>query len=369
MVQDARLMIVVPSLETGGTERQVVLLIHGLVKIDAGWLDRLKVVVMRRSGSLETELPPGTLVEHLGTDKFYDPRAAFRLRRAVVSWRPAVVYSLLAPANIATALGTIGLGRKVVWGHRSQTLSTGHGRLRRGITTALLKLLSPRVRRVIVNSEAAGAFTREIGTLAKRTTIVPNAVDGSRFRPPEATMSEARVALGMPPDDRVVLTVGRLADDKDHVTLFRAFEELTNERSNLRLVVVGGGSAEDEARVRSQAHHLGDRVSFTGSRDDVDSFFNAADVLVVSSKGEGSSNVINEAMLCGCPCVSTDTGTARELLGDSVVPVGDHRALAAAIRRVLDAPRPTYLIPVVPFTDLDLARETLEALGLDNGNA
>ena len=356
-------MVVLPSLETGGTERQLVLLAHGLVKLDPTWLHRMQIVVMRGGGSLEAELPAGTNVVSLAVSNFYDPRALPRLRRAIRSWKPDVVYSLLAPANVASALSSLRLDTRLVWGHRSQTLSSGHGDLRRWFTTTLLRALSSQVDLVIVNSDRARTFITTIGSLATRTAIIPNAVDSRRFRLPAATPAADRRALGLPDDARIVLTVGRLADDKDHATLFNAFKQLVKSRSDARLVVVGGGSKVEEERVRVAAHDLGDLVTFAGPREDVERYFNAADVLVVSSKGEGSSNVITEALLCGCPCVSTDTGTAREVLGDAVVPVGDFHSLAVAIDRVLATPRHAALAPVVAFTDLDLAQATLEALG------
>ena len=120
-------MIVLPSLETGGTERQVVLLVEGLVKLDSSWLDRLEIVVMRSSGVLESELPSGVKLTSLGVSNFYDPRALRRLRQAMVRSAPSVVYSLLAPANVVAGLACTGLDVALVWGHRSQTLAAATG--------------------------------------------------------------------------------------------------------------------------------------------------------------------------------------------------------------------------------------------------
>jgi glycosyltransferase involved in cell wall biosynthesis len=96
--------------------------------------------------------------------------------------------------------------------------------------------------------------------------------------------------------------------------------------------------------------------------------FSALDVCCLSSISEGFPNVLAEAMLCGVPCVSTDVGDARQILGPfgAVVPPRVETAFADAIERVAAAPHDRAALRariVDNFSIPKLARATLDALG------
>lgn len=131
--------------------------------------------------------------------------------------------------------------------------------------------------------------------------------------------------------------VGRVEEVKGIFDLIAAFR--TVEAPNARLLVVGSGSALDEARSRA----AGDgRIVFAGHRDDVPALMKAIDVFVLPSHGEAFPLVLIEAAEAGCSLIASDTAGAREMsrsLAIVLVDVGAADQLAKAIADL--AARPT----------------------------
>ena len=174
-----------------------------------------------------------------------------------------------------------------------------------------------------VPGRASHEYVRSFGVDADRIALAPTAVDAARFDGPrEAGDGTVRF-----------LYVGRLDPEKGLDVLLRAFAGVPGE-----LVLVGSGTAEAELRASA-----GERVRFTGAlpRDEVTAWYRRADVFVLPSRSEPWGMVLNEAAAAGLPLVATEgVGAARELVEDGVngfrVPVGDERALAAALRRLAE---------------------------------
>jgi glycosyltransferase involved in cell wall biosynthesis len=130
---------------------------------------------------------------------------------------------------------------------------------------------------------------------------------------------------------------------KDHPNFLNAAALLAKKRKETRFVCVGGGPDDYQASLHRLARSLGleERLLWVGIREDMPAVHNALDVAVSSSSyGEGSSNVIGEAMACGVPCVVTNVGDSAWVVGDTgmVVPPKNPVALMNAIDRSLDEP-------------------------------
>lgn len=166
----------------------------------------------------------------------------------------------------------------------------------------------------------------------------------------------ARVELGLGDDDVVIGTVGNLTPKKDHRTLLQALARLDDGLAGdgtVRGVIIGDGPlasrlAEDIARLG-----LSERVTLLGSRSDVPALLPAFDVFAMSSRHEGLSIALVEALAAGVPCVATNVGGISEVVlhGESglLVPAGDSDALAAALTEVLgDSDRWHAMIQAAP---------------------
>ncbi len=145
--------------------------------------------------------------------------------------------------------------------------------------------------------------------------------------------------------ERLVGIVGRLQDGKGQDVFLHAAATVVRDHPDVRFAVVGGailgweGAYPDDLRRLADELGLGERVFFAGHREDVYAWFDALDVVVNASLGEGFPLVLLEALALGRPVVATALGGPSELIEDRrsglLVPPGDADALAAAIDEVL----------------------------------
>jgi glycosyltransferase involved in cell wall biosynthesis len=133
--------------------------------------------------------------------------------------------------------------------------------------------------------------------------------------------------------------VGRLHPVKDHATALRAWRRVVTEHPDATLTIVGDGPnrASLEALVGELA--LQRAVSFRGETDPAPDLFGAR-MFLLSSRAEGFSRAVLEALAAGLPVVATDVGGMAEIGGEGVrlAPVGDDAALAAHVLAWLDDP-------------------------------
>jgi len=172
--------------------------------------------------------------------------------------------------------------------------------------------------------------------------VVRNGID------PVAAVDEDRVARLRdelaPAGEALVLCAGRLVYEKGWQVALSAFDRVVAAGAPpARLVIAGSGPHEAELHAQAAALDLGDRVRFLGWTDDatLPALYRAADVCLVPSLYEPFGLVALEAMRGGCAVVAAATGGLREVVPEGTgvrVPPDDVRALAAALRRLLDDP-------------------------------
>jgi glycosyltransferase involved in cell wall biosynthesis len=306
------------------------------------------IVTFRRGGPEESVLvtacrAAGVEVHQLAEAFRFDPRVLPALARLVERLRPDVVQTHQVKSHLLVALSGAARARPWVAFHHGYTFTD----LKMRAYNQLDRWSLPRASRVVTVSRPFADQIAAMGVPRGRIRVVHNSVrveypDGARAdarRAREAALLRQR--LGITHDERVVVAVGRLSQEKAFPELVRALVRLRTiaPTQDAWLVVVGEGP--ERARIQGLADQLGvaHRVVVTGQEPDVTPYYALADVLAISSLTEGSPNVLLEAMAAGVPVVATAVGGIPEIVEHQesavLVPAGDPCALGEAIRRVL----------------------------------
>ena len=202
---------------------------------------------------------------------------------------------------------------------------------------------------VVTISEAMAAELGARGVPEQRLFVVPNSVDAAFLEPVDpGKVAAFRDRRGCT-DKTVIGYVSNMSRREGHRVLIEAFAQLTVERSDLALLLVGDGDRREvlEAQVRELG--LGDAVIFTGAVDhaDIMTAYGGIDLFVVPRLPDYASDYVTpmkpfEAMALGVPLIMSDRPVAREVIGEEerglFFRTGKAEHLAETMRRMLDAP-------------------------------
>jgi glycosyltransferase involved in cell wall biosynthesis len=279
---------------------------------------------------------PVTRLDSLGRSvkALGDLQALFSLVRLMREIRPTIVHTHTAKAGVVGRIAAV-IARAPIRVH------TFHGHVLHGYfsprVTALVRLTEQVLARVTTHFVAVGAQVRDellaagIGNIEHYTVIAPGVATG-----PEVSRAEAREVLGIPQNAPVIAFVGRLTQIKRPDRLIEAFGLVLGELPEAVLVIAGEGDLFESTK--AAAAPLGESVRFLGWRSDLHNVYAAADLAILTSDNEGMPVTLIEASMAGVPCVTTDVGSAREVVIDQVtgsLVASDAAALSGAMLEIL----------------------------------
>ena len=314
-----RVCVMIRSLANGGAEHQSVLLARAL-----STRHETRLVVMSETGAHEkhlqvlrdAEIPVVFLRGPL-------PRKLVSLISLLREKRPRVLFAHLPGDTALAAVAGRLAGVPFIFGGIRNSVLT---RRKRSVLRVLHNYL---LSGSIANSFAGRRNMIDAGFDPAKLRVVPNAVELPGPIPPRLETDEVRV-----------LMVGRFVVQKDYETGFRAVAsaaERLRPELQLRLTVVGHGPLEDEVREWARAHEIDSVTDFEIDPEHVGALYSEADIYLNSSRFEGLSNSIMEAMAYALPVVATDVGDARALVQEKtglLCPRGDVEALSGALERL-----------------------------------
>lgn len=319
-----RIAYILTSLGVGGAERQVL----DLAARMASRGHAVSILVLREKQPeqwptdlelhhLEMRRTPGSVVAGLA-----------RARQLLRAFQPDLIHSHTFHSNIAARLLRLFQAAPV--------LSTVHnvyeGDWRRMLA---YRATDPLCRRTTaVSRAAADRYVRLRAVPASKCQVVTNGIDTAAFAPNPERRARMREDMGSG-RDFVWVAAGRIATAKDYPNLLRALRLVTEELPEAGLWVAGDGDADILSGLKVLADELGLRgqVRWLGLCREMPALLDAGDGFVLSSAWEGMPLALGEAMAMEKPCVATDVGGVRELLGETgtIVPAKSPEALAKAM--------------------------------------
>ena len=306
-----RILHIISTLDVGGAELNLLRLLKSMDK-DAF---ENHVACMTQPGATAHKMEQiGIPVHSLKMKKGVpDPRALLRLRFLAGLTTPGIIQCWMYHANLIGL--TLLKPRTTLWNIRCSDMDLSYYTrgYRWSVKTGAVVSRIPEA--VIVNSHAGRKAHEELGYRPKRWVIIPNGFDTDVFMPDPKARSEIRAELNIPENALAIGLIGRFDPMKDHGTFFQASKLFLKSNPHTHFILAGKDVTRENPRIvltdNTEQFHL------LGEREDVERILACLDIATSSSISEGFPNVIAEAMACGVPCVTTDAGDARLLIGDT----------------------------------------------------
>lgn len=329
-----KVLFLINSLGTGGTERNVVMFCRHL--------DRTRylpeVWILNDSGTSEEAVrESGIVVRNLKRRWARNP--IFALRTA---WQIARAKFDLIHAFLPTIASYAVLGRYLFGFETPFFLSIPTTKYPSLMTEKLIgRYFTESVDQVLVNSPSVGKYALELGFNSQRMHLVPNGHYISAYQQPfdrEAIRAEFRIG----PRDTFLLCVGRIIPTKRLNDLVDALQIVRQRFAGFRLVIIGDGPLLEPLQSQIAAAGLSDEIFLLGKERNIIPILRSADLFVFPSEVEGLPNSVIEAGLAGLPVVACDAPGINDVIQHEqtglLVETRNPPALAAAILDLLEHP-------------------------------
>jgi len=273
---------------------------------------------------------------------FFSIHKFFFLLRLLNLLNPDIVQTWLVHADfvggIAARLASI---KKIIWNVRYSDLKLGKAKLTTIIIIKILSKLSYLIpKSIVIASKRAKKIYEIKGYDKKKLRFIPNGYDLSILKPSKFQKINFQKKNKIKKKIPLIGKVARFDLKKDHLNLIKALSLIRSKNVNFSCVLIGTNINQSNIKLVSKIKELklSNHVKLLGQNDDITKVMNGLDVYIQSSSyGEGFPNVVAEAMSCGTPCVVTDVGDAKFIVGKNgwIVAPNNSIKLAKAIEKAL----------------------------------
>lgn len=332
-----KILHIITGLERGGAET----LLFQFCKYDKEY----DHIVISLSGSQDYGIMLREIKIPLHTLNFSNSkvnlRGLYQLYKLVKKIKPDVIQTWMVHADIIGGLvGRLAGIKNIFWGVHHSALVEGKSKK---ITMLIIKinaLLSYFIpKKIIYCAENSREKQESIGFKKNNGVVIFNGYNTEIFNENFHFIKKFRDELNISDNTFLIGHVGSYSPLKDQINLIEALSILKQKHIDFKAVLVGSNLDNNNLELVSAIDNkeLGDSIYLLGRRDDIPTIMNGIDLFILSSISEAFPNVLNEAMACGTPCVSTNVGDASYILGETgwIVPTKDPKALSESVSEAI----------------------------------
>ena len=314
-----KITYVTTGLGVGGAE---VMLYNLLAKIDRSKFEPSVVTLM--SGGVYREKIESLGIQVLTADMKQakpTPGSLYRTFKLLKETQPQLLQGWMYHGNIAAQLFSFLTFKScpVIWTihHSLNNIKT-----EKKTTQALIRIgarLSIFASRITYVSSVSQSQHYKLKYSKKNTEVLSNGFDLNIFNKNNSAREIFRQNIEVPKDAYLIGSMARYHPMKDHKNLIKAASIFLKNRDNVYFVLLGTNIDTNNKELIEyiESHNIGDNIKLLGERQDVKDIMPALDILTSSSSfGEAFPMVLGEAMACEIPCVATDIGDTKLIIGD-----------------------------------------------------
>jgi glycosyltransferase involved in cell wall biosynthesis len=311
-----KILIAISSLNLGGAEVQFIELVKG---IDKSTFD-VRVIVMYH-GTLDPLLEAIEEIQiyRLNKKNKYDFNSYIKYIRIINEFAPSIIYSFLPDLNVISFIckGLSIKKPKLFWGIRAGTNEIKKYSRLSQLVFYLQKMFSSKISLAVFNSYQGQIDYLNAGFHFKKSIVIPNGMNSDRFKPDADKRIEFRNKYKINENDVAIGIVSRFEYIKGMDIFVSAANKLLNKYDNLFFFSIGhGDEGIIEACKETVEMFYDSRFFFLGKISTPESIICGWDIYCSTSRGEGFSNSIAEAMLCGLPVVVSNVGDSSKIVNE-----------------------------------------------------
>jgi glycosyltransferase involved in cell wall biosynthesis len=337
MVKPIKILYIIDELNCtlGGTENQLIKLLHGLNK------EKFQVRVLRFQNRPWSQIDSSILRCDESVINIYKFNRIstyinfIRLIKFIREYKPHVVHTFFPVGNI---LGVI--AARLAGIENTVSSRRDYGEWMNGRYLMATRIANKFVTKIVANSNSVKALTEKREHTRKgQVEVILNGINATEFYN-IGKDTDLKARLNIPEHDKVVGIVANFSPVKNHATFIKAAGEIAAVRKDVSFVLVGTGEMRSELESLGASLNIAHKLVFAGPQADVIPYLSIMDVGVNCSVREGLSNAVMEYMAAGIPCVVSNASGNIDLITHNengyIFEIDDYKTLAKLILGLFD---------------------------------